>query len=291
MRAVAAVASLSHVRVRAVRPAATRVGDSLAASLLAALVAAAARCRCRSQRRADRGRRAAVPPRSRSTPNASSAGMRQAKDHGFLWRVAKDGRTSYLYGTIHAAQAGVDVPRPAHARPRSRRATSSRSSSTCSTPTCSARLAQAATARPDERLPAAARARIERRMAAECVDAEPWRGSRPSSRSPRWRPGGAPRRARSGVRDRPRARRDRARFRQGDRLARDARGADAGAADAVAGGDDRVRQQQPRRARLRPRPADARPHGEGLDRRQPGRARRATSAGATASTPPPSARR
>ena len=24
-------------------------------------------------------------------------------DHGFLWRVSKDGRSSWLYGTLHVA--------------------------------------------------------------------------------------------------------------------------------------------------------------------------------------------
>ncbi len=42
-------------------------------------------------------------------------------------------------------------------------------------PQVRASLVKAATARPDERLPAALAARIERRMAAECVDAAPWR--------------------------------------------------------------------------------------------------------------------
>ena len=31
-------------------------------------------------------------------PERFQAGMRQAQDHGFLWRIVKDGRASYLYG-------------------------------------------------------------------------------------------------------------------------------------------------------------------------------------------------
>jgi len=27
-----------------------------------------------------------------------------AKDHGFLWKISKQGHTSYLYGTIHVAK-------------------------------------------------------------------------------------------------------------------------------------------------------------------------------------------
>jgi len=44
------------------------------------------------------------PPVSQPTPDAVQEGMRNARDHGFLWRVAKDGRTSFLYGTIHVAK-------------------------------------------------------------------------------------------------------------------------------------------------------------------------------------------
>lgn len=29
------------------------------------------------------------------------AGVKGARDRGFLWRISKDGRSSYLYGTIH----------------------------------------------------------------------------------------------------------------------------------------------------------------------------------------------
>jgi len=33
------------------------------------------------------------------------AGARQARDRGFLWRLRKNGHTSYLYGTVHIAKA------------------------------------------------------------------------------------------------------------------------------------------------------------------------------------------
>jgi uncharacterized protein YbaP (TraB family) len=38
------------------------------------------------------------------TAEMQQAAIRNARDHGFLWRISKDGRTSYLYGTIHAAK-------------------------------------------------------------------------------------------------------------------------------------------------------------------------------------------
>ena len=38
------------------------------------------------------------------TPEMIQNGMSNARDHGFLWRISKDGRVSYLYGTIHLAR-------------------------------------------------------------------------------------------------------------------------------------------------------------------------------------------
>lgn len=38
--------------------------------------------------------------------------MRNASDHGFLWRISKDGQTSYLYGTIHVAKFDWMFPGP-----------------------------------------------------------------------------------------------------------------------------------------------------------------------------------
>ncbi len=34
----------------------------------------------------------------------TQAGLKSARDRGFLWRMRKDGRTSYLYGTVHVAK-------------------------------------------------------------------------------------------------------------------------------------------------------------------------------------------
>lgn len=53
------------------------------------------------------------PPAAQS-PNTEQvqAGMRDARDHGFLWRVSKDGRSSYLYGTLHVAKLAWMYPGP-----------------------------------------------------------------------------------------------------------------------------------------------------------------------------------
>jgi len=98
------------------------------------------------------------------------AGMRQAQDHGFLWRIVKDGRTSYLYGTLHAARPEWMFPGP-----RTTAALESSEVLALELDLLNAdvreRLVKAANARPDERLPAALAERVEKRMAAECVDA------------------------------------------------------------------------------------------------------------------------
>lgn len=46
------------------------------------------------------------------TPEMKQAAMRNARDHGFMWRISKDGRTSFLYGTIHAAKLDWMFPGP-----------------------------------------------------------------------------------------------------------------------------------------------------------------------------------
>jgi uncharacterized protein YbaP (TraB family) len=39
-------------------------------------------------------------------------GTRNARDHGFLWRIIKDGHTSYLYGTMHIGKFDWAFPGP-----------------------------------------------------------------------------------------------------------------------------------------------------------------------------------
>lgn len=46
------------------------------------------------------------------TLEMSQLAMRNAIDHGFLWRISKDGRTSFLYGTIHVAKFDWMFPGP-----------------------------------------------------------------------------------------------------------------------------------------------------------------------------------
>jgi hypothetical protein len=55
----------------------------------------------------------ACPP----TPQAPSAAQVKAaqldaRDHGFLWRITKDGRSSYLFGTLHVGRLAWAFPGP-----------------------------------------------------------------------------------------------------------------------------------------------------------------------------------
>jgi uncharacterized protein YbaP (TraB family) len=51
---------------------------------------------------------ALVPP----TQEMMQAAMQNAKDRGFLWRITKDGHTSYLYGTMHVGKLEWTFPGP-----------------------------------------------------------------------------------------------------------------------------------------------------------------------------------
>ncbi|WP_237246494.1 TraB/GumN family protein [Sideroxyarcus emersonii] len=56
--------------------------------------------------------RACPPAPAQPTPEMMQAAMRDARDHGFLWRITRDGHTSYLYGTIHVAAFDWMFPGP-----------------------------------------------------------------------------------------------------------------------------------------------------------------------------------
>jgi len=96
--------------------------------------------------------------------------MRTAKDHGFLWQIRRDGRTSYLYGTIHLARAEWMFPGP-------RTAAALAASDTVALeldmldPDMQARIVAALRGRDATPLPEPLAARLERRFVAECVDA------------------------------------------------------------------------------------------------------------------------
>lgn len=107
------------------------------------------------------------------TAASLQAGLGQARDHGFLWRISKDGRTSFLYGTIHAARTEWMFPGPTVLD-------AVRGSDILALeldvldPELQKRLMASIAERRGQPLPAPLLRRIERRMAAECVDAALW---------------------------------------------------------------------------------------------------------------------
>ncbi|ADE11478.1 TraB/GumN family protein [Sideroxydans lithotrophicus] len=58
------------------------------------------------------GKDACPPVAVQPTPEMVQAAMHNARDHGFLWRISKDGHTSFLYGTIHVAKFDWMFPGP-----------------------------------------------------------------------------------------------------------------------------------------------------------------------------------
>ncbi|HEX4235563.1 MAG TPA: TraB/GumN family protein [Caldimonas sp.] len=106
------------------------------------------------------------------------AGLASSDDHGFLWRIDRDGHTSYLYGTIHAARAEWMFPGP-----RTRAALVASETLALELdlldPDVQARLAAALRGRAATPLPAPLAARLERQLIAECLDPATWRALAP----------------------------------------------------------------------------------------------------------------
>jgi uncharacterized protein YbaP (TraB family) len=55
---------------------------------------------------------ACPPPAQPATPAQIQAAAHNARDHGFLWRIDKGGRSSWLYGTVHVGRLGWIAPGP-----------------------------------------------------------------------------------------------------------------------------------------------------------------------------------
>jgi hypothetical protein len=60
----------------------------------------------------DTASRCPPPPQPPDAATAQALAA-QASDHGFLWRIRKHGRSSYLYGTLHVGRLAWDFPGPA----------------------------------------------------------------------------------------------------------------------------------------------------------------------------------
>lgn len=99
------------------------------------------------------------------------AGLRNARDRGFLWRITRDGRDSWLYGTVHAAKRDWMFPGP-------KVTLALKASDTIALeldlqdPEIGRRLGAGIAAQPGVALPQALRQRIARLAGAECVPAQ-----------------------------------------------------------------------------------------------------------------------
>lgn len=105
--------------------------------------------------------------------DAAATAKREARDHGFLWRITKDGHSSFLYGTIHAARPDWMFPGPTVLE-------AMQSSDTVALELdaldadIQSQLAASLAAMRIEPLPAPLARRLEQRRVAECVDAAGW---------------------------------------------------------------------------------------------------------------------
>ena len=107
------------------------------------------------------------------------AGMRQAVDSGLLWKATQGGRTVYLYGTIHVAQASWMYPGP-HVLGAVRASDVIALELDPTDPDILGRLQKAIARRPDApALPEALQRRLAAQMAAACIAPETFAGMRP----------------------------------------------------------------------------------------------------------------
>jgi hypothetical protein len=96
-------------------------------------------------------------------------GAAQAQDRGFLWRVTKDNRSSYLYGTIHVARREWIFPGPKILRALREIDTLALEVNPLDPKIREGLKPSSTPASAAIELPASLKARIERRMAFECI--------------------------------------------------------------------------------------------------------------------------
>lgn len=110
----------------------------------------------------------ACPPAPRlPTPEQVQTAQREARDHGFLWRVTKDGRSSYLFGTLHVGRLAWAFPGP-RLRAALRQVDELALELDLADPAVMQAMAGAARAAPPV-LDPALRERLQRQVAAACV--------------------------------------------------------------------------------------------------------------------------
>ncbi len=111
----------------------------------------------------------ACPPTAQApSPEQLQAGLRDARDHGFLWRISKDGRSSWLFGTLHVAKFAWAFPGPAQRAALSQSDTMALEIDLLDA-AMQQRMTTALAAQPKTPLPAALQQRIARRAEVECL--------------------------------------------------------------------------------------------------------------------------
>jgi uncharacterized protein YbaP (TraB family) len=111
----------------------------------------------------------ACPPAPQEpTPEQLRAGVRDARDHGFLWRISKDGRSSWLFGTIHIAKLDWVYPGPALRDAMAQSDTLALEIDPLD-PTMQQRFAKTLSGQPKTPLPPALQERLTRRVQSECL--------------------------------------------------------------------------------------------------------------------------
>lgn len=111
----------------------------------------------------------ACPPEAKPLSAAQEqAGRRDARDRGFLWRIGRDDRFSYLYGTIHVARPQWLFPGPQLVRALAASDTLALELDVLD-PDIQRRLAAGMLADPAERLPDALLARLRAQLRAACL--------------------------------------------------------------------------------------------------------------------------
>jgi len=121
---------------------------------------------------------AACPPTAQlPTTEQVRSGMREARDHGFLWRLRRDGRVSFLYGTVHVARVEWMYPGPRVLRALNASDTVALELDLLD-PDIQRRLGGAVAAKaqgggtPGSALPAEMQQRLQRQIEAECLPAQ-----------------------------------------------------------------------------------------------------------------------
>ncbi len=112
------------------------------------------------------------PPTAQAPTNEQvQAGLRNALDHGFLWRISKGGHSSWLFGTIHVARFEWMFPGPQVGLALAASDTIALELDPLN-PDIRQRMAQGMAAQTTTPLPAPLQQRVQRLAQAECVPAQ-----------------------------------------------------------------------------------------------------------------------